>query len=244
MNAIESLLNAANRAHEVSAVYVRKADGIIRSVRVTRETGELAPYTADDTPQTYRTVTFSADASALGAVPQRGDLLTIGTETFRVVEQDGVTYQRRFETWGTRILFFTERVEGVSIAANRVDGDLTVSGNIIAANYPLPFDGTITQNLLGQWGVDANFLEDFLERTVSVAVGRGDRRYLRQSLLPYPEWDQTAEYEAGDVVFENGELYEATAPNLGKEPFAYFEGAAAVWKKILFSTAAFATTCS
>ena len=90
MNAIESLLNAANRSHEESAFYVRRSDGVTRSVRVTRESGDLAPYTADDTPQTYRVVVFSADADSLGGPPQRGDVLYLGTETFRVVDRKSV----------------------------------------------------------------------------------------------------------------------------------------------------------
>lgn len=241
MNAIESLLNAANRSHEESAFYVRRSDGVTRSVRVTRESGDLAPYTADDTPQTYRVVVFSADADSLGGPPQRGDVLYLGTETFRVVEQDGVTWQRRFETYGGRIFFFAEKVSDITVPAPPGGDGPYVPPEVCSSVFD---EVTITQGGDGKWGVDANYMEEFLGRTADVTIRRADKRYLHQSLFPYSEWDSEAEYETGDVVFQNGVVYEATEANELKEPASYSQGAAAVWKPVMFSTAAFATTSS
>ena len=237
MNAIESLLNAANRVHEESAFYVRRSDGVTRSVRVTRESGDLAPYTADDTPQTYRVVVFSADADSLGGPPQRGDVLYLGTETFRVVEQDGVTWQRRFETYGGRIFFFTAKVNGITVPVPPGGDGPYVPPEV----YSSVFDEvTITLSPDGKWGVDANYMEGELLRAADNAVVRAKGLFLPRTLLPYPEWDGETDYEVGDVVYQDGTPYSAIAANHTKEPQAYSVGAGAVWKALVFDTAAFA----
>ena len=237
MNAIESLLNAANRSHEESAFYVRRSDGVTRSVRVTRESGDLAPYTADDTPQTYRVVVFSADADSLGGPPQRGDVLYLGAETFRVVEQDGVTWQRRFETYGGRIFFFTEKVSDITVPAPPGGDGPYVPPEVCSSVFD---EVSITLSLDGKWGVDANFMEGELRRAADNAVARAKRLFLPRELLPYPEWDGAADYEVGDIVYQDGTPYIAIAANRGREPRAYSVGVGAVWKALVFDTAAFA----
>lgn len=78
-------------------------------VQVTRESGDLNAYQFGDAPQTFRTVLWSLDRDALGFNPVRGDVLRVGGETFKVVERDGVTWRRRFDGWGSRIMFYTEQ---------------------------------------------------------------------------------------------------------------------------------------
>ena len=236
MNAIESLLNAANRSHEESAFYVRRSDGVTRSVRVTRESGDLAPYTADDTPQTYRVVVFSADADSLGGPPQRGDVLYLGAETFRVVEQDGVTWQRRFETYGGRIFFFTEKVSDITVPAPPGGDGPYVPPEVCSS----VFDEVSITLSHGKWGVDANFMEGELRRAADNAVARAKKLFLPRELLPYPEWDDAADYEVGDIVYQDGTPYIAIAANRGREPRAYSVGVGAVWKALVFDSAAFA----
>ena len=114
MNAVESLLNAANRTFEESGLYFRQGSDAGVPVRVSMESRDAVRYT-DTADQAFRTVVFSINDGAIGKdetgnfKPRRGDRLTVRGVTYKVVEVEGIAWQPRFDPFDGRIIFFAER---------------------------------------------------------------------------------------------------------------------------------------
>ena len=111
---VERLLNLGNRMFSAPAVSVRKGHGSGIAIRVTRESSDAVQSATGAVPQSFRVASFSTDADALTEgdavfLPERGDRLSVGNECFRVIENGGVTWVRRFGQFKTRILFFCEQ---------------------------------------------------------------------------------------------------------------------------------------
>lgn len=114
---VERLLNLGNRMFSAPAVYVRKGQASGIPVQVTRESHEAVQSATGAVPQSFRVASFSTDADSLTEddavfLPDRGDRLTVGNERYRVIENGGVTWVRRFGQFKTRILFFCEQEAG------------------------------------------------------------------------------------------------------------------------------------
>ena len=116
-NPVENLLACASRVFEQPAHLASASAGRTWAFNAVRETSETLTYTAETAAQAFRQVTWTYDAGALPLVetggnytPRRGDILTVGSERFKVVEVGGVTCTPRFANGMTdRMMMFTER---------------------------------------------------------------------------------------------------------------------------------------
>lgn len=114
---VAALLSDASRVFE-QEVHLRSiSQGRTWRLRAVRESGEVIPYTAETAAQAFRQATWTYSASDLplfetggNYTPRRGDILTAGSEHFKVVEVGGVTTVPRFDNGMTdRVTVFTER---------------------------------------------------------------------------------------------------------------------------------------
>ena len=113
MNAVEALLNAGNRFLEQKSLYQRGSSGETISLRLGIESRDIAGFSEELLDQSFRFTVFACDARNLADStgyfkPARGDIVEHGGNRYRVVEVDGVTWQRRFAPFDGRIIFFAE----------------------------------------------------------------------------------------------------------------------------------------